>query len=235
MIDRGIHRDGWRRFNIWEHSETVRELYARRCQLQAEEMTCHAQAVDLLAPHLAPGDTVLDAGCGSGYFYHSFKKRGLDVRYIGVDATECLIELGRRYLPAHGLPADDLHTLRIEDLQASVDHAVCINVLSNVDNYHKPLERLLLSARKTVVLRESCAEQGSYAYVRDQFLDPGVDLKVHVNTYPIREFVAFIESYGFDVSVVRDERAQDGAEMVIGHPHYWKFFVGVRRSKPGEH
>jgi SAM-dependent methyltransferase len=230
-----IRRDGWSRFNIWEHSETVRELYTRRCQLQAEEMTCHAQALSLLAPHLAAGDSVLDAGCGSGYFYHSFRKRGLDVDYIGVDATERLIDIGRKYLPAHGLPADRLHALRLEDMQASVDHAVCINVLSNVDNYHRPLERLLLAARKTVILRESCDERGSYTYVQDRFLDPGIDLKVHVNTYPIRELVGFIESYGFDVSVVRDERAQDGAEMVIGHPHFWKFLVGVRRPASGEY
>ena len=34
-------------------------------------MTCHAQAAELLAPHVAPGDTLLDASCGSGYFFHS--------------------------------------------------------------------------------------------------------------------------------------------------------------------
>jgi SAM-dependent methyltransferase len=220
---------GWGRFNIWEHSATVLELYARRCRLEAEEMTCHAQAAKLLAPHVTPGDSLLDAGCGSGYFFHSLHRRGIDVRYFGIDATERLLEVGRRYLPAHGLPAERLQTLRIEDLDASVDHTVCINVLSNIDNYHRPLERLLLASRKTVILRESCRDVAQYAYVEDRFLDDGVALKVHVNTYAIAELTRFIESYGFAVTAVRDERAADEAEMVIGHPHYWKFLVAVRK------
>jgi cyclopropane fatty-acyl-phospholipid synthase-like methyltransferase len=227
-----IGADGWQKFNIWEHSETVRNLYARRCRDVADEMTCHAQAAALLAPHVAPGDTLLDAGCGSGYFYHSLRKRGIGVEYFGIDATKCLIELGQRYLPAFGLPAANLQTLRIEDMRAEVDHVLCINVLSNIDNYHRPLERLLLAARKTVILRESCSEVSSYIYVKDRFLDEGVDLNVHVNTYAVSGFVKFIESYGFDVETARDERTDDAVEMVIGYPHYWKFFVCVRQGQP---
>lgn len=225
-----IRADGWHKFNIWEHSETVRDLYARRCRGEAEEMTCHAQAASLLMPYVASGDTLLDAGCGSGYFYHSLRQRAIKVEYSGIDATECLVELGRRHLPAFGLPAERLQPLRIEDMEAEADHVVCINVLSNIDNYHKPLERLLLAARKTIILRESCSDAASYAYVTDRFLDEGADLKVHVNTYETREFMRFIESYGFEVRAVRDERAGDSAEMVIGYPHYWKFFVGVRKA-----
>jgi hypothetical protein len=28
---------------------------------------------------------------------------------------------------------------------------------------------------------------------------------------------------------MRDDRAADGAELVIGYPHYWKFFVAIRK------
>ena len=35
-----ITADGWARYCIWEHSSTVKDLYARRCRMEAEEMTC---------------------------------------------------------------------------------------------------------------------------------------------------------------------------------------------------
>lgn len=225
-----IGADGWSRFNIWEHSAHVRELYERRCRLELEEMTAHKQAAALLAPHVEAGDVLLDVGCGSGYLYHTIRKLDPTVEYHGMDASRVLLEIGRRVLPSYGLPADRLHEIRIEDLRAEVDHVVCINVLSNIDNIHRPLERLLLSARKTVILRESLADSSRYTYVEDRYLDPGVRLKVHVNTYDRAEVARFVEGYGFGVTFHMDDRTKGEPEEVIGHPHWWTFLKAVRRG-----
>lgn len=225
-----IRDDGWLRYSIWEHSSHIKELYRRRCRLEAEEMTAHAQAAELLAPHVDSGDTILDAGCGSGYFWHSLRTRGIPVEYYGIDAAPGLVQIGREELPAFGLPAYRLRVLRIEDLVVEVDHVVCINVLSNLDNYHRPLERLLQSARKTLILRESCKDEAEYRYVRDAYLDEGVDLKVHVNAYPKGEVMEFMESYGFSVRYVEDRHTGGEPELVIDHPHYWTFLVAQRRA-----
>jgi SAM-dependent methyltransferase len=224
-----ISGDGWRRFNIWEHSQTVRDLYRRRCLREVEEMTAHAQAAELLAPLAKSGDTVLDAGCGSGYFFHSLNRRSISTDYFGIDASEDLIAIGRDTMPRFGLPADRLSVQRIEDTDGKCDHVVCLNVLSNIDNYHRPLERLLLMARKSVVLRESLKDGAAYQYVRDNFLDAGVDLKVHVNHYDIEEITTFIGDYGFKVERVIDRRTGGNPEAVIGHEHYWTFIVATRR------
>ena len=225
-----ISAGGARKYSIWEHSAAVRDLYARRCRMEAEEMTCHAQAVELLTPYLTPGDSLLDAGCGSGYLYHSFRSRGLKINYMGIDSSPSLIGIGREILPAYGLECERLQVMRIDDLNGEVDHCVCINVLSNIDNYHRPLERLLQISRRSLVLRESLHGQGSYSYVTDWYLDKGVDLKVHVNTYPLGEVEAFVRSYGFSVAVVADKRVGEGPELVIDHPHYWKFLVCTRQN-----
>lgn len=229
-----IARDGFNRYCIWDHSETVRDLYARRCRKEAEEMTAHAQAAELLQERVANGDSVLDAGCGSGYFYHALVARGMHPEYFGVDASAALIGIGRAIMPGFGLPAERLLHLRLEDLDGEVDHIVCLNVLSNIDNYHRPLERLLRMARKRVVLRESLKHGAEYHYMRDNFLDPGVELNVHVNHYDLNEVCDFIHSYGFDVRQVTDRRTGGQPELVIGHPHYWTFLVADRIRPHGD-
>lgn len=191
-------------------------------------MTCAAQAAELLADLVRPGDSLLDAGCGSGYFYHSLRRRNIAVDYYGIDATASFIATGRAALSAFGLPEDRLQTMRIEDFRGAADQVLCMNVISNIDNYHRPLERLLKATRRTLLLRESLKEGASYSYVRDDFLDPGVDLKVHVNAYDRGEVIRFIESYGFSVDQVTDRRTGGKAEVVIGYPHYWTFLVARR-------
>jgi ubiquinone/menaquinone biosynthesis C-methylase UbiE len=223
-----IRDDGWVEHCIWEHSSNVKELYRRRCRLEAEEMTAHAQAAELLAPHVEAGDTLLDAGCGSGSFWHSLRTREIPVEYHGIDQAPSLIEIGREELPAFGLPAERLRVLRIEDLAGEVDHVVCINVLSNLDNYHRPLERLLETAQKTVIIRESLKQTADYRYVQDPYLDEGVDLKVHVNAYPVAEVTGFMKSYGFSVRYVEDRHTKGEPQLVIDHPHYWTFLVAGR-------
>lgn len=223
-----IRKDGYARYSIWNHSFQIKELYTRRCQMEAEEMTCAAQAAELLAPYVSEGDSLLDVGCGSGYFFHSLRKRNILVNYYGIDAEPSLIEIGQKHLPQYGLPAENLHVLRLEDLDGEVDHVLCMNVLSNIDNYHRPLERILKCARKTVILRESLGEKSNYAYVIDKYLNKGVKLKVYVNTYCLNEIIKFIESYEFKTRVVKDRRTQGQPEMVIGYPHYWKFILAER-------
>lgn len=223
-----IRSDGWQKYCIWEHSSKVKELYARRCRMEEAEMTCHGQAAELLAPYVSPGDTLLDVGCGSGYFYHSLKSRNIPATYFGIDAAQSLIDTGKSYLPAFGLPSDNLRVMRIEDFDGEVDHVVCLNVLSNIDNFHRPLERILKSARKTVILRESCKDKAEYYYVQDKYLDTGYDLKVYVNTYCLKELMQFIESYGFEARQETDRRTQGQPELVIDYPHYWKFIFAQR-------
>ncbi len=224
-----ISNDGWRAFNTWEHSAALRELYARRCRREVEEMTAHRQAVRLLAPNATAGDVLLDAGCGAGYFYHSLRERKVPVEYYGIDSSPALLEIGRRILPEYGLDPDRLIAMRIEDLVAEVDHVVCINVLSNIDNFHRPLERLLLAARKTLILRESMADFSSYSYVEDRYLDQDVHMKVYVNTYRREEVGDFIGSYGFDVAFEQDEYTKGAPQPVIDHPHWWTFVKATRR------
>lgn len=221
-----IRTNGWDRYNTWGHSSTIEKLYEQRCKLEIEEMTCHAQAIDLLKPYLKSGDKLLDVGCGSGYFYHSIRSRLIPVEYYGIDATSLLVNIGRKILPKYGLPPDRLQVLRIEDMEAYFEHIVCLNVLTYIDNYHRPLERILKNANKTVVLRESIGPNSEYKYVIDKYLEK--ELKVHVNTYSRQDLKSFIESYGYTVTFVEDIYTQGQPQLVIDHLHYWQFIVATK-------
>jgi SAM-dependent methyltransferase len=225
-----IQNDGFLRHWTWDHSENIARLYRARARDEAEEMTCAAQAVELLAPHVSKGDCLLDAGCGSGYFFHSLRRRGVELAYWGIDASPRLIEIGRSELTRFGLLPERLLVLRIEDFCGEADHVLCMNVLSNIDNYHRPLERLLRAARKTLILRESATSAASYAWVRDKYLNPGADLGVYVNAYDVDELTRFIEHYGFAVERIADRRSGNAPENVIGHRHWWAFFRAVRKQ-----
>jgi len=192
-------------------------------------MDCARQAAGLLAKHARAGETLLDAGCGSGYLFHSVEKMRLD--YTGVDASPSLIRIGQEEMPRFGCAASKLVCARIEDLQGRVDHVVCMNVLSNLDNFHRPMERLLSMTARTLILRESIWDRPSeYSYVPDKFLDEGVNLYVHVNTYSVTEITLLGKRMGFAVSGLLDERTQGQPEMVIGHPHHWSFMVFQKRE-----
>jgi SAM-dependent methyltransferase len=222
-----IHTAAWGRFNIWEHSRQVQELYIRRAQGLEVEMTCHAQAAELLETMGQPGDSVADLGCGTGYFSRSLQSRKLNFKYYGADSCYAFIEAGKAAHELLGIEPNRLVHSRIEDLEVDADHTVC----SNIDNFHRPLERMLLGSRKTVILRESFASQASYSFVKDNYLDPEVNLKVHVNTYAEAEVEAFVRSYGFEPTWIEDRYTRGQAQLVIGYPHYWKFLVARRQAK----
>ncbi|EKD70838.1 MAG: hypothetical protein ACD_46C00373G0001 [uncultured bacterium] len=223
-----ISLQGWNKYSIWDHSATVYDLYKKRCLKAVEEMTAHKQAALLLRPLVHSKDTLLDVGCGGGYFFHVLQNYNIPVTYYGLDASETIIEIGKKCMPQYNLPSDRLLHGRIEDLDGKVDHIVCINVLSNIDNYHRPLERMLKMAKKSLILRESIAKTSSYLYVKDEFLDDGADLNVYVNTYDEKEITKFIDSYGFKSQFITDEYTDGKSQKVIGYEHHWRFVVAEK-------
>ncbi len=214
--------------NTWSHSQHMRDLYRLRARDEATEMDCAAQAIAILADYLSDGDSVLDVGAGSGWLFHSFRRRQLDVDYWAIDSTEPFVRIGQEELVPYGLMPDRFILGSVEDLRGQVDHVLCLNVLSNIPNWHLPLVQISQIAQKTIVLRESISDSASSMVVRDRFLDPPSELMIHVNTYSRSEITTFLEDRGFLVRMFIDQRTQGAAELVIGYPHYWTFLVAER-------
>lgn len=219
------------KFNCWAHDRNTFELYRARCRKEAEEMTCAAQAAEILATLIKPGETILDAGCAGGYYYWSFHDRKIPVEYYGLDYTAKLIKLAHGEIcRAAGFPPERFSLGRIEDIDEKFDNVICFNVLTNSPHYAEPLEKLLLAARKRILLRESMGDQLIVKYTPDSYLDPEYrHLRVYHNTYPLNEVIKFMEEYGFQVKRFIDKRSGDKMEMVVDIPHYWKILLGERK------
>ena len=219
-------------WNPWINDRNTFDLYLRRCRRQAEEMTCAAQAAEIVAERARPGETLLDAGCAGGYYYWSFADRHVPVEYHGLDYTPELVEMARTEVaPRAGLPRGRFSVGAIENLDREFDTIVCFNVLTNSPHYGLPLERLLRCAKKRIVLRESMGDALVVRYTPDPYLDPGKrHVRVYHNTYPLDEVAAFMKEHGFSVTPVVDRRTNDGVEMVVDIPHWWRILVGERVS-----
>ncbi|MEO8706956.1 MAG: class I SAM-dependent methyltransferase [Kofleriaceae bacterium] len=212
------------RYNPWANDANTLALYRRRCRGEAEEMTCAAQAAELLRARVQPGETLLDAGCGGGYYLHSLRSREVPVEYHGLDYTPEMIELAQAELPDA-----DFELGAIEDLAVHYDNVLCFNVLTNSPHYALPLERLLHAARRRIVLRESLGDELIVRYTPDPYLDDGArHIRVYHNQYPIDEVTQFMQEHGFTVTRVVDRRSNDGVEMVVDIPHRWRILVGER-------
>jgi len=100
----------------------------------------------VMAPHALAGQTVLDAGCGSGFFSRAFLDQGMDV--ISLDASEKALELTKTKTEGRGrgIQADLLQ----QDLALRVGQE-CGLVFSDGLFEHfegKEQDRILLNLKK---------------------------------------------------------------------------------------
>ncbi|MBI5723805.1 MAG: class I SAM-dependent methyltransferase [Planctomycetes bacterium] len=222
-------------WNPWCSDARTLELYRKRCRREADEMTCAAQAAGIFGKLCKPGETLLDAGCGGGYYWWSLANRGVKVEYSGLDYTPEMIELARAEMcqRAH-LPAERFILDAIENLDRPFDNILCFNVLTNNPHYALPLERLLACAKKRILIRESMGDELIVRYTPDPYLDEDKrHIRVYHNQYPLAEVKAFMEENGFAVTSIVDERSKDGVEMVVDIPHRWRILLGERKNTKG--
>ncbi len=105
--------------------------------------TEYALAARLLAPQ--PGDSLLDVGCGTGWFTRRFAATGLTT--AGLDANpDCLAYARSRSDPAIRWVEGDAHALPFPD--ASFDHVLSIAALCFVADEHKAVAEIVRVARR---------------------------------------------------------------------------------------
>ena len=214
--------------NIWQHTkESLYPLYDKRAAGQMAEMDCHAQAAEIYAPFHQKSDSILDAGCGSGYFYHSLAQRNLLGCYYALDYTLDFLEMGKKHLP---LPPERFMHQSLEETPGQYDIVFCLNTLFCLPDFRQGLERLLLASKKLIIIRSTFADQAMIRYENDDYLDDDAkNLKSYFNIFALSEVRSFMEGYGFKISSPQDLRCQGQAEISAGKIFPWQWLVGLKR------
>lgn len=95
---------------------------------------------------LAPGELLLDVGCGQGVLAHHVLKAG--ARYLGIDASEAMIKLARRRREGVAFEVGDARDLIGTTSVAAGSVAVAAFMLSLQDM--DPLDQVVASAAATL-------------------------------------------------------------------------------------
>ena len=89
---------GWKKNSCWDNSNEIEKLYFKRSLNQVEELTCHTQAASILKSQSKSNETLLDIGCGTGYFYHALRNQNINLKYHGLDPSVKLIGIGKKII-----------------------------------------------------------------------------------------------------------------------------------------
>ena len=98
------NQDNVRRYTelVRKHGNNVKSLGWGSQESQIRRFAIFAEIGNL------KGRSVLDVGCGLGDLYGWLKKKGLDVRYTGIDVTPGMVELARQRFPTVRFRGQDL-------------------------------------------------------------------------------------------------------------------------------
>lgn len=97
-----------------------------------------------------PGVSLLDAGCGNGFFCHWIAERCQPESVTGVDVSAPRVEIARQRYPEFAFVEGDLARLPFADSQFDV--VTCIEVLEHMQDPAAVLRELVRVARRHIVI-----------------------------------------------------------------------------------
>ena len=116
------------------------------------------------------GDSVLDAGCGSGAFTDHFARQGR--RAVGVDKHQfCLEQASTRGYQGTFLVGDLTERLPFQD--GEFDTVVCCDVLEHVDDRAVLAELARVATRRVVfTVPQDLSDLGAFGFMSPTYKDP---------------------------------------------------------------
>ena len=145
-------------------------------------------------PDLAPGSSLLEVGCSSGFYSEVVEIAGLQVQYSGCDYSDAFICLAREKYPAVAFEVEDATALSYPDCSFDVVVSGCC--LLHIPEYVKGVEEAVRIARQYVIFHRTPVVFGQpEQWYRKQAY--GVEtVEIHFNE---AEFLALLDRNGLEL------------------------------------
>jgi SAM-dependent methyltransferase len=142
--------------NCDSHAEPDLDPYSYQRMSLADGFFAPGKDRSLTAQRILPDDlrgkSVLDLGCGYGYFSLEAARRGA-ARVLGVDISADNVLNARRFAAAGSLPVEFRQgDVESEPLGESFDYVICLNVLHFLRSPSEMLSRLAAVTRECLLL-----------------------------------------------------------------------------------
>lgn len=143
------------------------------------------------------GDTILDAGCGTGYMTMDLLKNGYKV--TSIDYSSELTDFTQRILEQEDLKAD-VHTLDMLKINALGENrfstAICLDVIEHIEDDLSALQNLVYTVREGGRVIISVPALRILYGVRDKEIG-------HYRRYNKKDLVTVIENSGLEITEIR--------------------------------
>lgn len=147
-----------------------------------------------ILPDLAPGASLLEVGCSSGFYSEVIGIAGLSINYSGCDYSEAFIRLAREKYPSTDFAVEDAVSLHYAD--HSFDIVVSGCCLLHIPEYTKGIEETARVARQYAIFHRTPVVWGQPErwYRKKAY---GVEsLEIHFNE---PEFLALLSKNGLEL------------------------------------
>lgn len=194
------------------------------------QLTCLAQAAELVRACVPPGASCLDVGGASGYFYDYV--RGHVGSYCCVDNSPAYLEYGRaHYAEEGGRVSHVLADVLAYDPGARFDAVVCLGLFYTFPDFRAPLERLMALTGRALVIRALFAPRGETRYVP---VMEGARDHCYYNIFGYSDVTGFALSRGFAATWSADRHRLDcgGQYSTAGLDFPFAFLTLTREALP---
>lgn len=185
--------DGPRSWELWDTPGIAHEVH-RLWQNDPESLYRITMSYHI-SKFLRKGDTYLDVGCGSGFFYKWFRKFS-DVDYTGVDTSEEMLAIARMAHPGVKFLKGDGYHLDFPDNAFEI--VACVDVMQHVPDIVTMIRELKRVARRAIIFTLRIVdktEKGWEDILKTRFLhytyslaDAGIQIREATGGSPHRKF-----------------------------------------------